>query len=286
MYSVDGDFGKVRLASHLPMQTAISVMNYMTAAGWHLCNDKYRISLDAGCCSTWLIFITLRGCGQMKVGDSGFTLSENTVGIIPANAAREYFVPANGEWEFYWMHFGGVWAAAVMEHILACYGHVLITGAVQSAIVSGIEELLFMKSAGTPSFEARASQVIANILHGLLIGLQEERRGGTKDRDCVKDLMNHMEVNFARKVSIEAVSKSLFVNSAHLTRLFKAKTGFTPYEYLLRYRIMKSKELLLYTDLNVKEIAVKTGFPHVSNFIGKFKSLESITPGEFRKQAG
>jgi AraC-like DNA-binding protein len=49
---------------------------------------------------------------------------------------------------------------------------------------------------------------------------------------------------------------------------------------------MKSKELLLYTDLNLREIAAKTGFCHASNYISLFKAQEAITPDQFRLRSG
>lgn len=48
MYATDGDFGRVRLASHvfpLAMQEAAACMS---AAGWHRVNDRYGISRPAG----------------------------------------------------------------------------------------------------------------------------------------------------------------------------------------------------------------------------------------------
>ena len=48
MYATDGDFGRVRLASHvfpLAMQEAAACLS---AAGWHRVNDRYGISRPAG----------------------------------------------------------------------------------------------------------------------------------------------------------------------------------------------------------------------------------------------
>ena len=48
MYATDGDFGRVRLTSHvfpLAMQEAAACLS---AAGWHRVNDRYGISRPAG----------------------------------------------------------------------------------------------------------------------------------------------------------------------------------------------------------------------------------------------
>lgn len=282
MYSVDGDFGKVRTVSFLTTQRARSVFNYVSSAGWHRCNDRYRIRREGGI-NTHLMFFTVSGCGEMTIVDRRYSLPQKTVAIIPAEVAHEYYVPECGEWEFYWMHFGGVSVDLMLDYLIAEYGYVIATDGLTDELCAFMEDLLFMKTMNRSSFDARLSHVVSQILHHLIIGLEEKRRAGVLESDAVKRLIQYLQTNYSSRISIEAVSRSLYLNSAYLTRRFKAQTGYTPYEYLTRYRIMMAKELLLYTEMSVKEIAVKTGFPYPSNFITQFKALESMTPGAFRR---
>lgn len=50
-----------------------------------------------------------------------------------------------------------------------------------------------------------------------------------------------------------------------------------------KVRIMKSKELLSSTSLNIKEIAEATGFISSTVFISTFKKYEGITPGQYKQ---
>lgn len=282
IHNIEGEFGKVRTFFHLPTQTAKSVFNYSTSAGWHLCNEKYRICRENGL-ESYIVFLTVAGCGKIRIADESFDLQENFVCIIPIYTPHEYYVQTGGSWEFYWLHINGISASEILEHIIKNYGYIIPAGLGAIEILSRIEDLIFIKSINKPSFEAQASSIISDIVHDLIIGLQDKENSHINEKDSVRKLMKYLETNFKEKISIKEICQSMFVSAAHLTRLYKEKTGFTPYEYLMRYRIMKSKELLLYTDFNLKEIALMTGFCTSSNYISQFKALEATTPDRFRK---
>jgi AraC-like DNA-binding protein len=281
LQNMEGDFGKVRVISHLPTQTARSVYNFTTSAGWHLCNDSYRVCREEGL-DSFLIFFTLHGCGQLHMNNVLLHLSENTTAIIPPGLAHEYFVAPGDRWEFYWLDANGLSAAQILRHLVSTCGFLFPSGAHAGDICREIEDLLFYKSTANPAFEVHASDLISSILHQLMIGMQETENSNINEKAAVKQLLKYLETNYCDKISIQELSESWFISSAHLSRLFKVKTGYTPYEYLLHYRIMKSKELLLYTDLNLVEIARRTGFRYASNYICQFKARESSTPDQFR----
>ena len=106
MYATDGDFGRVRLASHvfpLAMQEAAVCLS---AAGWHRVNDRYGISRPAGG-GEYLLLITVDGEGFLRLDEETHPLLPGGVAIVPAGRPHAYGVPPGGVWEFYWLHPGG-----------------------------------------------------------------------------------------------------------------------------------------------------------------------------------
>ena len=45
----------------------------------------------------------------------------------------------------------------------------------------------------------------------------------------------------------------------------------------------KAKELLMTTELSLKQIAATVGYSNVSSFIRRFKQLYGVTPGSYKK---
>ena len=276
MYHVDGEFGQVRLMGHLPTQTALQQLSYVSSAGWHRCNDKYHITLDR--CDTWLLLLTMEGSGYLRMDGCEHALGGGTATVVAPEQAREYGVPPGGSWEFYWMHCGGL-CAPLLEHLRSACPAVFPMGARQGEIAAAVEELLLLKNRQEPQFEVHASRIVGDVLHELLLGFQP---GRSAPREAVRQLKDRLEAGYGQPLSLKAISSELYLHPAHLTRLFKAHTGVTPQEYLKRVRIMKAKEMLRYTEWSVGEIARRSGFAHPSNFIHQFHRAEGVTPAQYR----
>lgn len=59
----------------------------------------------------------------------------------------------------------------------------------------------------------------------------------------------------------------------------------TPLDYLVRYRLLKAKEMLVQQeDITAHEIAKAVGFNSASYFGSVFKKYEGISPIELRKK--
>lgn len=67
-------------------------------------------------------------------------------------------------------------------------------------------------------------------------------------------------------------------------RFFKSETGHTPMQYVDMRRMENAKNLLINSNLNLKQIVEQSGYIDESNFIRKFKKIENITPMNFRKK--
>ncbi|MEO1593102.1 MAG: helix-turn-helix transcriptional regulator, partial [Cyanobacteria bacterium J06632_22] len=68
----------------------------------------------------------------------------------------------------------------------------------------------------------------------------------------------------------------------HFGRLFKQSLNLSPYQYLLRQRVERAKQLLKQTDNPVSEIALECGFNSHSHLGRKFRQLTGVTPKTYR----
>jgi len=83
------------------------------------------------------------------------------------------------------------------------------------------------------------------------------------------------------------MAETLRVSPQYLNTLFRKSWGISPYQYLVQFRIQKSKDLLLADrSRTVKEIAAAVGFQDDSHFVHTFRKLAGMTPVQFRMQHG
>lgn len=69
----------------------------------------------------------------------------------------------------------------------------------------------------------------------------------------------------------------------YLSSLFSAMEGITIERYIILQRIEKVKELLVYNELTLSEIAWKTGYSSVQHLSNQFKKVTGLTPSYFKQ---
>lgn len=113
-----------------------------------------------------------------------------------------------------------------------------------------------------------------------------QKEQSAKGNQHIAKVIQIMERDYDRDLSLHSVAEELSMNPAYISRLFKQMTGQTFVEYLKRIRIEKSKELLLNSSLKINEVGRRVGYEHSYYFIKVFKELMGLTPGEFKKLYG
>ena len=59
--------------------------------------------------------------------------------------------------------------------------------------------------------------------------------------------------------------------------------GITIEQYFILQKIEKVKELLVYGEMNLSEIAFNLGYSSVAHLSAQFKKVTGLTPGNFKK---
>ena len=69
----------------------------------------------------------------------------------------------------------------------------------------------------------------------------------------------------------------------HISKLFSAKEGITLEKYIIKQKIERVKELLMYGDQTLSEIAFELGYSSTAHLSGQFKKETGLTPTQFRQ---
>src|SRR5215207_5880142 len=78
----------------------------------------------------------------------------------------------------------------------------------------------------------------------------------------------------------DIIADELHYDYAYLSTLFSSVEGITLEQYIIRQKIEKAKELLLYDEFNLSEIASKLGYSSVAHLSSQFKKITGFTPSE------
>src|SRR4030043_107777 len=78
------------------------------------------------------------------------------------------------------------------------------------------------------------------------------------------------------------LSEKLNYNYTYLANLFSEVKGTTIEKFYLAHKIEKVKELLVYNELNLTEIAYKMHYSSVAHLSNQFKKMTGLTPSHFK----
>lgn len=70
---------------------------------------------------------------------------------------------------------------------------------------------------------------------------------------------------------------------SYLSNLFSAVEGVTIEQYFIHQKIEKTKELLVYDELTLTEIAYRLGYSSVAHLSRQFKKVTGLTPSDFKR---
>ena len=99
----------------------------------------------------------------------------------------------------------------------------------------------------------------------------------------LQDILRYLQENYKKKITLKDIAQYRNLSQSECSRFFKKVTKESLFEYLLKFRIEKSIELLKNTDLTITEIAYETGFTSQSYYDQRFRKIKGISPLKYRQ---
>jgi len=104
-------------------------------------------------------------------------------------------------------------------------------------------------------------------------------------KNAIVEMIQYDEVLPKTKFS-EYLSKQLNHNYIYLSNIFSKVKGITIGHFILSHKIERVKQLLLYNELTLSEIAWKLQYSSVAHLSNQFKKITGITPTHFKNMKG
>jgi AraC-like DNA-binding protein len=102
-----------------------------------------------------------------------------------------------------------------------------------------------------------------------------------KIKAVIIELVHYNEEQLKINLS-DYLSEKLNHNYTYLANLFSEVKGTTIEQFYLAHKIEKVKELLVYDELNLTEIAYRLHYSSVAHLSNQFKKMTGLTPSHFK----
>jgi AraC-like DNA-binding protein len=123
----------------------------------------------------------------------------------------------------------------------------------------------------------------------LLLLVQEQKSMTAPDKmtksnfDAVQESRQIIDTHYHAHITLSDIARQVGLNEFKLKSGFRRLFGIGMFEYLLKTRMQKARNLLLETRLPIKEVARRTGYTSKQSFQNAFKKYFDETPGSFRR---
>lgn len=99
----------------------------------------------------------------------------------------------------------------------------------------------------------------------------------------LKEVIEYIKENINSKIEVKKLTELTPWTYDYFIRIFSKYLGLTPYKYVIKKKIEKSKALLTETEYPISEIAIMLSFESYSNFNNAFKREVNCNPEYYRK---
>ncbi len=135
-----------------------------------------------------------------------------------------------------------------------------------------------------PGWEYFVRMAFMRVVGVICRSRQEAARGsGSAETGRIGKLIRHLAKNYARPMQLNELAKFCAVSESTLVHDFRAVTGESLIDYLIKLRLEKGAMLLRETQLSVAEIAASVGFQDANYFSRMFRRKFDSSPREYRK---
>ena len=103
-----------------------------------------------------------------------------------------------------------------------------------------------------------------------------------KIKNVIIEMVHHstepIKINFSNHLS-----QKLDHDYTYLSNLFSEVQGTTIEQFIISHKTERIKELIIYVELNITEIAWKMNYSSVAHLSSQFKKMTGLSPSHFKK---
>lgn len=251
---------------------AEGALYYATRVGHFFCDRRYRVERDY--LDLYLLFFVCQGTLCIETQGKTWTVEKNQIALLDCHLPHAYY--STGDLEFLWIHYNGC-SSDAYGRLLYDRSGVVFTG----SHIPGLRKRFDTIIESVRSYLQNEHYISVN-LHRLLSHLAASDARIEDMDSALQPAIQYISEHYHAHIDLDQLASLCNLSTAHLIRRFKQLAHVTPHQFLLSFRLRKSKQLLLTTSLPIEEIAEECGFHSASHYARAFRTENGMSPSMFR----
>lgn len=261
---------------------AIRVAGYYEKASGHDCIRDQVTEYQVAYC--------IEGKGAITCAGKTLPVGKGYVFINIPGHPHHYRADEKDPWTIWWVHFVGPNAAIYFDLLRCQPKESAFCIGLHDRLIDLFKELLRELSRPDEVHQLKATALLHMIL-STMVGLRRQdthaAHGGRVRMSLDMEKFNeYLDANLSG-ATLKSLAQFASMSVPHFERLFTARTGYSPIQYVIRRRISRSGNLLLQSkNLSVKEISAEIGCEDEHYFSRIFKKVTGLSPLQYRQKYG
>lgn len=123
---------------------------------------------------------------------------------------------------------------------------------------------------------------IEEYLHDFYREIVEKLELSSVETNYGERIVHYLKENYREEIVLEDMAKQIGISYSYMRKIVYELTGKSVIDYLNQLRIQKAKQLLMETDLTIKQIASEVGYYNLQSFNRFFRKYEGMPPSSYR----
>ncbi len=132
----------------------------------------------------------------------------------------------------------------------------------------------------------RTTRLRATVARLLLDVIDASRRHAkSQSSERIGEVIRLIQQHPQREIRLEELAEHAHLSLSHFKKRFKAETGLSPRQFILRDKMEAAKRILRDGDRSVTDVAMDLGFVSSQYFATVFRRITGTTPSQYRQAA-
>lgn len=231
-----------------------------------------------------IIIYCVEGKGWVTInGKETEYLAPGNFVIVPTGVPHKYAADEKNPWSIYWMHFKGDLTKKMIATFKFQPGDHVGYVSFQENRLRLFEDMYTNLEMGYGYDNlSYANMCLYYYLSTFLFADNYNMTAKKQSQSTINQSISFMKNHIDEMLTLADMASSVNLSASHFSFIFKKATGFPPIEYFNHLKVQKACQYLLFTELRIKEIAIRLGLIDHYYFSRMFAKVIGMSPATYR----
>lgn len=218
------------------------------------------------------LYLPISGRGRLVLTGGEIALEPGRLYLLPAFSVMQSSIET--EIDKYYVHFRSSLPTLEM--------YAFLSGRYSVAADSSTEMLMETVLRNYTDRSISASMKVAGAMSILLSDFLGDVKTSESGMPKFRVVLEYIDAHYTEDIKLDELAAIMNISKMYFSNVFKSTFNVSPKQYILNKRLIRSQELLIDSELPIKDIAYAVGFENENYFSEFFSSKMGISALKFR----